>query len=252
MQSESIISLCGMAIDVMFGLGDSKVVRFSIQDSTGIFTLCDYTFTDNLPLRKGDMVFCEGNYEQVIIAGEYKWIFMCNKLTARYEFDLLNFLLQYLPYMKLDKKHDIETVTQYYRNVTDKIMDHCLMSMGSYSVDNLCNLFNGLYKCIEINDEQSLIDFATYCFGNPNVKKIKNFLTIWQNDVLIRPLELLGLNHTEIHAIHIPLYEAYEIIKKNPYRLPQYSIEKALESAFLGELNEEGFDDLSKGFQGLV
>lgn len=230
MQSNENISLCGMAVDVIFALND-KLVRFTIQDSIGTFTLCEYTFNDNLPLRKGDMIYCDGIYEQIIIAGEYKWIFNCVNLTARYEFDLMNFLITYMPYTKVDKKHDIETVTQYYRNVTDKIMDYCIMYIGSYSIDNLCNLFNGLYKCIEVNDEQQLVDFANYCFGNPSFKKVKNFLTIWQNDVLIRPLELLGLNHNEISAIHIPLYEAYEIIKTNPYRLPQYSIEKAIKIA---------------------
>lgn len=222
------LTLCGMCIDVAFGIGESKEIRFMIQDSSGTFTTCDYKFKESLPLRKGDMIFCNGQYEQKIIGGEYKWIFNCTDLTARYEFDLLNFLITYMPYMKIDKKHDIDTVTQYYRSTSEKITDYCITYIGSYSVDNICKLFNGLYKFIEINDEQPLIDFATYCFGNPSVKKIKNFLTIWNNDVLIRPLELLGLNLNEIHSIHIPLYEAYEIIKRNPYRLPQYSIEKAM------------------------
>lgn len=219
-------SLDGMCTDIIFDL-ESKRARFTIQDSLGKFSLCDYNYTDKLPLRKGDMIFCEGDYVAKIIAGEWYNVFDCKTLTARYQFDLLNFLIQYMPYMKVDDKNNLETVTQYYRNITDKISDYCRMMMGEYSVDKICQLFTGLYRCIEVGDDEELKKFAVYCFNSNNVKKIKNFFAIWNNDVLIRPLELLGLSIEEIKSIHIPLYEAYQIIKRNPYRLPQYSIEKA-------------------------
>ena len=220
------VSLDGICTDIIFDL-ESKRVRFTIQDSQGKFSLCDYNYTDNLPLQKGDMVFCEGDYIPKIITGEWYNVFECKTLTARYQFDLLNFLVQYMPYMKVDDKNSLETVTEYYRNITDKISDYCIFNMGEYSVDKICQLFSGLYRCIEVGDDEELKKFSVYCFNSNNVKKIKNFFAVWNNDVLIRPLELLGLSLDEIKSIHIPLYEAYKIIKKNPYRLPQYSIEKA-------------------------
>ena len=207
------VSLDGICTDIIFDL-ESKRVRFTIQDSQGKFSLCDYNYTDNLPLQKGDMVFCEGDYIPKIITGEWYNVFECKTLTARYQFDLLNFLVQYMPYMKVDDKNSLETVTEYYRNITDKISDYCIFNMGEYSVDKICQLFSGLYRCIEVGDDEELKKFSVYCFNSNNVKKIKNFFAVWNNDVLIRPLELLGLSLDEIKSIHIPLYEAYKIIKK--------------------------------------
>lgn len=219
-------SLDGVCTDVIFD-PDAKMVRFTIQDSLGKYSICDYYFDDKLPLKRGDMVFCTGEFTAKIIGGEWYNIFVCNDLTARYEFDLLNFLIQYMPYMKIDNKHDVSTVTQYYRDVTDRIIDYCIMSMGEYSIDNICKLFNGLYRCIEIDDDEELLKFSSHCFKNSSIRKIKHFFIIWNNDVLVRPLELLGLTTDEIKSIHIPLYDAYKIIKNNPYRLPQIPIEKA-------------------------
>lgn len=220
------ISLDGMCINVIFDL-ETNLIRFYLQDSFGKYTLCEFTPPDKLPIKKGDMIFCSGDYESKILAGEFVNIFICSNLTARYEFDLLNFLIQYMPYMKVDDKHDMETVTQYYRDVTDRVSEYCNTIMGGFTSDKICDLFNGLYRCISIDDQQPLIEFAQFCFRNASIKKIKNFLVIWNNDVLIRPLQLLGLSETEIKSIHIPLNEAYEIIKKNPFRFPQYSLEKA-------------------------
>lgn len=216
-----------MCINVIFDM-ETNLIRFHLQDCNARIILCEYNPPDNLPLKKGDMIFCDGCYETKIMAGQYVNLFICKNLTARYEFDLLNFLVQYMPYMKVDDKHNMETVTQYYRDVTDRISDYCFTMLGGFSVDKICDLFNGLYNCISIDDEKSLVEFAQYCFRNPSIKKIKNFLVIWNNNVLVRPLQLLGLSDIEIKSIHIPLYEAYSIIKKNPYRFPQYPIEKAI------------------------
>lgn len=222
-------TLDGMCDDVTFSV-DNTMIRFKLQDSLGNYTLCDYNFQskdDIIPLKKGDMVFCQGDFFPKIIAGDWVNIFNCNSLTARYEFDLLVFLIQYMPYMKVDNKNDIDTVTKYYRDVTTRICEYCNEMVGVPNTDNICRLFNGLYQSINLEDEHELLKFARYCFNNDNLKKIKNFFRIWNNNALIRPLELLGLSVDEIKTIHIPLHKAYEIIKGNPYRLPQVPIEKA-------------------------
>lgn len=230
-------SISGMCTNCVFD-PEAKMVRFTLQDTLGKYITSDYYYlNENFPLKKGDMVYALGEFIIKIIGGEYHNIFECSSLTVRYEFDLLNFLITYMPYIKQNiDKDNIETVTQYYRDITERIYDYCRENVGDSSVDSICKLFNSLYRCISIDDSESLINFATKCFKNPNLKKIKNFFVVWNNDVLVRPLELLGLSIEEIKSIHIPLYEAYKIIKKNPYRLPQIPIEKSIKIA-LSHLN---------------
>jgi hypothetical protein len=122
----------------------------------------------------------------------------------------------------------METVNKFYRESTSKIIEYCNVVIGGFTTDDLCKLFSSLYMCIEVGKDEELIKFAEYCFGNKNLRKIKAFLKFWNNDILIRPLQLLGLLDSEIKEIHIPLHKAYEIIKKNPYRLPQISLQTAL------------------------
>lgn len=220
------LSIDGFCVDCIFDIPNS-IVRFVIQDNDGKYTTCDYIFEGSFPLKKGDTLSIEGNFTQKINSGEWISIFDCTKLTAIYHFDLLSFLMQYMPYMKVDEKNDLENVTKFYREVCDKIVKYCTLMMGKYTIDNICKLFSGLYRSIEIGDDDSLFNFAKSCFNNGNLKKIKFFLTLWNKNVLIRPLELLGLTIKEIESIHIPLYEAYNIIKRNPYRLPQIPLEKA-------------------------
>lgn len=220
------LSVEGMCTNLIVN-GETKEVRFIVQDCDGVFYTCDYTYEGYFPLRKGDMVSAIGDWTQKLSDGEYINIFECNSITARYEFDLFNFLMTYMPYQKIKEESDIENVTKFYRGCTNNIIEYCARMMGSYTVDNLNTMFNFLYKCITTSDNDSLIDFAKNCFKNPDLKKIKSFFRIWNNNVLIRPLQLLGLTEEEIKKIHIPLYEAYEIAKTNPYRLPQIPIEKA-------------------------
>lgn len=226
-----------MCLNVMFDM-NIKNIRFTLQEANGKKTLCDHLYTDDFPLKEGDMAYCVGNFVEKIHMGEYCSVFECVEMTARYEFDLLNFLIQYMPYMKVDSTHNKETVTEFYRNSCSKIMEYCFETMSGNTTDDIIKLFNSLYRSIKINKDEDtkenieeaseeIVEFAKRCFNNPSYAKIKSFLTIWNNDVLVRPLQLLGLDLTEIHAIHIPLYEAYKIIRKNPYRLPQYSINKA-------------------------
>ena len=221
------ISFEGVVADVRTDI-DNKMVRFSVQMNDGRYILCDYFFENTLPLKQSDVVQCIGDFVQKIISGTYHNIFECTSLTARYEFDLLNFLISYMPYMKQDDKHDMETVNKFYRDATVKIIEYCNIVIGGFTTDNLCSLFSSLYRCIEIGKDEELIRFAEYCFGNKNLRKVKSFLKYWNNDVLIRPLQLIGLLDSEIKAIHIPLHEAYQIVKKNPYRLPQISMKTAL------------------------
>lgn len=220
------LSVEGMCTNLIVN-GESKEVRFIIQDSDGTFYTCDYSYDDCFPLRKGDMVSAIGDWTQKINNAEFINVFQCSSITARYEFDLFNFLMTYMPYQKIKEEKDIENVTKFYRDCTNNIIEYCSRMMGSYTIDNLNTMFNFLYKCITNGDNDSLTDFAKNCFKNPDLKKIKSFFRLWNNNVLIRPLQLLGLSEKEINKIIIPLYEAYEIAKTNPYRLPQIPIEKA-------------------------
>uniref|UniRef100_A0A6C0BD29 AAA+ ATPase domain-containing protein n=1 Tax=viral metagenome TaxID=1070528 RepID=A0A6C0BD29_9ZZZZ len=220
------VSLEGVVADVKSAL-DEKMIRFTVQMNDGKYICCDYYFENILPLKAQDFVQCFGDFTQKIIGGTYHNIFECSSLTARYEFDLLNFLISYMPYMRKDDKHDMNAVNGFYRGATNKIMEYCNMVTGGFSSDNIFNLFSSLYRCIEVGNDSELIKFAEYCFGSNNLKKIKSFLKYWNNDVLIRPLQLLGISDSEIQAIHIPLHEAYNIVKKNPYRLPQISMSTA-------------------------
>jgi hypothetical protein len=221
------ISLNGYVLEAAFD-NVNKFVRFIIQDDEGYQILCEYTYECNFPLKINDTVNINGDFRLKIIAGEKKNVFECNFLTAVYNFDLLSFLMQYMPYMKESAKNPIENVTKFYRESCDRIMEFCIIKMRTYSIDNIFKLFCGLYKSIVINDEDSLIEFGKSCFCSPDLKKIKYFLKLWNKNVLIRPLELMGLTLDEIDSIHIPLYEAYEIVKTNPLRFPQISIEKAM------------------------
>lgn len=220
------LSVEGMCMNIIPNV-EGNEVRFSVQDSEGIFYVCDYSYTGDLPLRKGDMVSTLGDYVQKISNGDVISVFQCTFLTARYEFDLFNFLMTYMPYQKVKEESDYENVTKFYRECTNSIIEYCATTMGSYSVDNLNSLFNYLYKCITIGDDDTLVDFARNCFKNPDLKKIKTFFRLWNSEVFIRPLQLLGLSAQEIDSIHIPLDKAYEIAKTNPYRLPQIPIDKA-------------------------
>lgn len=222
------MSLCveGMCTNLIVN-GESKEVRFIVQDCDGTFYTCDYSFTDNFPLRKGDMVSAIGDWTQKLSDGDYINVFQCRDITARYEFDLFNFLMMYMPYQKVKDESDIENVTKFYRDCTNNIMEYCSRMMGSYNIDNLNQMFNFLYKCISINDDDPLVDFAKNCFKNPDLRKVKSFFRLWNSQVLIRPLQLLGLTELEIKSIHLPLDKAYSIAKTNPYRLPQIPIEKA-------------------------
>jgi hypothetical protein len=186
------LSLDGMCCDAVFSMNE-KLVRFVIQDNEGKFTTCDYSFEGNFPLKKGDSVAITGNFTQKISAGEWISIFECKFLTAIYHFDLLNFLITYMPYMKVDDKNDLDNVTKFYRESCDRIIKYCMLMLGKYDVDNICKLFSSLYRCIEIGDDEALLDFSKNCFNNGSIKKVKFFLTLWNKNVLIRPLELLGL-----------------------------------------------------------
>jgi hypothetical protein len=216
----------GQVDKVAFDL-DSKIVHFIIQTIDGKYSRCEYIYDDDLPLRKNDTVFCFGTFNNKYINGENVNIFECSSLTARYQFDLMCFLIDTLPYMKLNKANDINDVTAFYRESTSKIMEYCRMTMGDNKIDNICKLLNNLYDCMSVSDDKSLLEFSKYCFGSENIKKIKNFLKLFNNEVLIRPLQLLGLNLDEIKLIHIPLDVAYKIIKGNPYRIPQIPLSKA-------------------------
>jgi len=207
-----------------------NLLRFTIQTNDGSYVCCDYYYEESLPLKSKDKVYVVGEFvSKTINMGNWN-IFECKSLTSRYEFDLLNFLISYLPYMKIkkDKENNVinmDEVNEFYRNSTDQIMDYCNMSMNGTTPDHLYKLFNNLYGCIETKNDKDLVDFAKHCFNNPDLRKIKSFLKYWNNNVLIRPLQLMGLTESEIKAIHIPLYEAYKIVKTNPYRLPQISME---------------------------
>lgn len=216
----------GMCTNLIVNV-EIKEIRFTIQDVDGIFYKCDYCYDGRFPLRKGDMISAIGDWSQKVNAGEWENIFECKSLTARYEFDLLNFLITYMPYMKPKDESQVENITKYYRECTDRIVNYCSIMMKSYSIDNLNDMFNSLYTSMTLGDNETIIDFAKACFKNPDLKKIKSFLKIWNNNALIRPLELLGLTEEEIHKFHIPLYDVYKIAKTNPYRLPQIPIEKA-------------------------
>lgn len=220
------LSVEGMCTQLIVN-GQSKEVRFIVQDSDGIFYTCDYTFTDDFPLRKGDMVSAIGDWTQKLSDGEYINIFQCNSITARYEFDLFNFLMAYMPYQKLKEESDLENLTKFYRDCTNNIIQFCTKMMGKYDIDNLNEMFIYFYNCVRINDNDPLIDFGKNCFKNPDLKKIKSFFRLWNSQVLFRPLQLLGLSESEIKKINIPLDKAYIIAKTNPYRLPQIPIEKA-------------------------
>lgn len=219
-------SLEGVVFSVAFD-NESKLVQFQIQDDSGRPVTCHYTYEDELPLKNGDRVQCMGEFTIKYMGGNNHNIFDCSYLTARYEFDLLNFYLTYMPYASKETKSDMSNLTEFYRKITDRTYEYCKMTIGGISTDHLCKLFSALYDCISLDDENSLQDFSRYVFHNPNTKGLKHFLKIWNNDVLIRPLQLMGLTEKEIKAIHIPLHTAYEIVKTNPYRLPQYSIAKA-------------------------
>lgn len=220
------VSLEGIVSFVQNSTND-KLVRFQVQMNDGTYIICEHTYENNLPLKKGDFVQCIGDFvSKTIDCREYN-IFECKYLTARYQFDLLNFLISYMPYMKVDKNNDIETVNTFYRNATAKIMDYCNMIYNSMTTDSLFDLFNQLYAFMKTNNEEELIKFSKYCFNSTNLIRIKAFLKYWNNDVLIRPLQLLGLSDAEINAIHIPLNHAYKILKTNPYRLPQVELSTA-------------------------
>lgn len=223
-------SLEGVVFSVAFD-NESKLVQFQIQDDSGKSVTCHYTYEDELPLKNGDRVQCIGNFTIKYMGGRNHNIFECNYLTARYEFDLLNFYMTYMPYASKETKSDMSNLTEFYRKITDRSYEYCKMTIGGISTDDLCKLFSSLYDCIKLDDENSLQDFSRYVFHNPNTKGLKHFLKIWNNDVLIRPLQLMGLTEKEIKSIHIPLHNAYEIVKTNPYRLPQYSISKATKIA---------------------
>lgn len=220
------LSVEGMCTQLILN-AESKEIRFIVQDSDGIFYTCDYNFDDIFPLKDGDMVSAIGDWTQKMSNGEIINVFQCTSMTARYEFDLLNFLITYMPYQKVGKNLDMENITKFYRECSDNISQYCCHTMGSYSVDKLNTMFNFLYKCIATKDNDPLIDFAKNCFKNPDLRKIKSFFRIWNTQVLIRPLQLLGLNEKEIKEIGVPLDKAYEIAKTNPYRIPQIPIEKA-------------------------
>lgn len=210
----------------------SKIVQFTVQESNGRMTNCRYKYEDIFPLQDHDCVQCEGDFEVMIIDDNTTYnFFMCKFVTARYEFDLLLFLMTYMPYASKEIKSSPENLTEYYRKITDKIYEFSRMSMGGISTDDICSLFGSLYSCILQNDETQLEDFTQFVFNNKSTKALKRFLRIWNNDVLIRPLQLMGLSEPEIKAIHIPLDKAYTIVKTNPFRLPHYSNEKALKIA---------------------
>ncbi len=206
---------------------EDKFVRFQVQMNDGTYITCDYIYQNNLPLKVGDFVQCVGDFVHKTFGDRDYNIFECESLTARYQFDLLNFLISYMPYMKVDKKNDIEAVNTFYREATERIMDYCKLIYDDMSADSLCLLFNGLYICMENKNDEELLKFSKKCFNSTNLNKIKAFLKYWNNDVLVRPLQLLGLSDSEISAIHIPLNQAYQILKTNPYRLPQVEMSTA-------------------------
>lgn len=215
--------------------GGSKEILFNIMDIESNIYTCLYEYEDTFPLKVHDMVNCRGDYIIKIIDGKQVNVFFCKNLTARYEFDLYLLLINSLPYQKYDNKLTDETdiqnnvleVNKYYRESTDRIMQYCQTTMGSSSNENIYKMFNYLYNCIETDDRDTITEFGRCCFKNPDYKKIKSFLKTWYSQVLFRPLQLLGLTEKEIKQIHIPLQKAYEIAKRNPYRLPQIPLETA-------------------------
>lgn len=206
---------------------ESTLMQFCIQDDYGKNIVCRYKPATSFPLMVNDRVQCIGEFESQDIAGTIYNLFMCNFVTARYDFDLLAFLMKYMPYVSKKTKSDEHTLTQYFHNVTDKIYEYCRENIGGISPDDICKLFSSLYNCMSSGDETYLSEFSSVIFGSENIKPLKHFLKMWNNDVLIRPLQLMGLTEKEISAIHVPLHVAYNILKTNPFRLPQYSIEKA-------------------------
>lgn len=219
-------SIEGIAHEISFDI-KLKIVQFCVIENSGSQVLCRYNYEDNFPLIKNDRVQCIGDFECIQICNMNYNIFKCSFVTARYDFDLLNFLMTYMPYASKETKLDSNKLTDFYLKTSDKIYEYITLYFGKISPDNLCSLFSSLYSCISVGDEDQLVNFSKFVFDNTNTKPLKHFLKMWNNDVLIRPLQLLGLSEKEIHAIHIPLNAAYTIVKTNPYRLPQYSNDKA-------------------------
>jgi hypothetical protein len=191
--------------------------------------LCRYTYRDHYPLIKGDTVYIKGHWIEIIHLARYQKCFDVDSISARYEFDLATFLSDVFPSLI-----DSEQIKRLAYNIQDYAN-----SYYGEGVQGVVECFNNLSSNLtRANTEIEAFTEHLYgkeSFFNERVKTVRSFLARYLNDSLKRPLQLLGVIPDEIDQISIPLYDAYRICIKNPFRLPEISKERA-EKICMGHL----------------
>lgn len=216
------MNIVGIVTYVANELSSNSIV-FKVQvKSVSNDILCKYHYTEYYPLLERDMVSMDGCFDAIIFNGKNQECFSVDNMTARYEFDLANFLADTFPNLQ-----DSESLKMLATKIGDYGRDY--YAPGPEGVAECLNHLSG---CLHKNSNE-VEDFTEYVYGRESffverVKSMKKFLARYLSDGLKRPFQLLGISDDEINAICIPLYDAYKIAVENPFRIPEISMDRAI------------------------
>ncbi len=222
------------------------------------------------PLKKYDRLYGSGEFETILYKEKEKTCLACFSLISRFVFDLNQLLIETYPLdddieisEKTKRKYENDEMNEEQRakfeellfkkseieskhslrinKLSEKIVDYAKLNFGEDSKDLckcLCHLStNGKKKDVE--------NFTEFIFGEhygSHIKEIQQFLFMYRNDCLKRPFQLLGVPDSEIESIRRPLYEAYDLVFENPYRIVEIS-EDVVKKIFSNHLLREPEDD---------
>lgn len=195
-----------------------KVQVKSIKDDV----LCRYHYNEYYPLLQRDMVWMDGTFETMIFEGKNQECFEVYNITARFELDLANFLADTFPQLE-----DSDTLKAIATKISEYSSDY--YEPGPKGISDCLNHLS----CSLRKNSTDIEDFTEYIYGreqffNERVKSMKKFLAKYLSDGLKRPFQLIGVSEEEIKSISIPLYEAYAIAIENPFRIPEISMDRAI------------------------
>jgi hypothetical protein len=207
MDVEGIVTfVCESNEDVYFR------VHVSSMDSE---VLCVYN--EQYPIRANDRVSASGTFCHRVCMGLNQQCLECHSVYAMYVFDLNNFLIQVSPNMNQQLLNKVAAGIVDYADVY-----HSDEPEGTRVIAALGDLSSQMES---MKDEIGV--FTEMVYGDrKHERAVRQMLITYRNDALRRPLQLLGVSNEVIEQISFNncLKRTYDIIRENPYRIPEIDI----------------------------